>query len=46
MKKFTFMVSKHSLSSIFTKYNQNFPQIRGRPASSGSERNRAEGQPA
>jgi len=23
MKKFTFMVSKHSLYSIFTKYNQN-----------------------
>jgi len=24
MKKITFMVSKHSLFSIFTKYDQNF----------------------
>jgi len=41
MKKITFMVSKHSLSSLFTKYNQNFPQIRGR-SSSGSKRKIAE----
>jgi len=29
MKKITCMVSKHSLSSISTKYYQNFPQIFG-----------------